>query len=71
MAENKIRVCKKCNEVKELILFQKIKKKDKYSYRHCCIECYKKNRKEYNKKNYEANKNRYKAKYYKYVKKTK
>jgi len=49
---NKIpfRVCKKCNIVKEIILFQKIIKKGIYSYRHTCIDCYKKHRKEYNNK---------------------
>lgn len=68
---NNIRVCKKCNQVKKLILFQKLKKKDIYSYRHTCIECYKENRKKYNKKNYEENKERYKEKYYKYEPKKK
>jgi len=71
MTDKILRVCKNCNKVKEIVLFQKIKKKDIYSYRHTCIECYKEHRKEYNKRFYENNKERYKNKYYKYEKKLK
>jgi hypothetical protein len=71
VVENNIRVCKKCNEVKQLKLFQTIKKGDIYNYRHTCIVCYKKQRVLYNKKNYDKNKSIYKEKYYKYVKKEK
>lgn len=47
------RVCKKCNCVKDIELFQKTKNKTHLAYRHICIDCYKEYRKVANKKYYE------------------
>jgi len=51
------RVCRKCNELKNIEHFQSMKKQYKGDtntyYRYSCTECYKKYRREYYKKYYD------------------
>jgi len=57
----KFRVCKKCNSIKQVHEFSKMKRTYKdteyISYRHTCDTCYKTQRKEYYKQYYKRKKN--------------
>jgi len=50
------RVCKKCDEVKDISEFSKGKSKGKSFIRFTCSNCEKKRRKEYNKEYYQCRK---------------
>ena len=49
------RICRKCNEIKDLSEFKNFQKKNKQlAMRYTCLKCFNINRKEYNKKYYDA-----------------
>lgn len=51
-----VRVCKKCEAVKDISEFSKGKSKGKAFIRFTCLECEKKRQKEYNKQYYQSRK---------------
>ncbi len=53
-----IRVCKQCNEVKNINLFPTNRNKGNITYRHRCKDCEKIMRREQNKKYYDSKKTR-------------
>ena len=58
--EQRIRVCKTCNEIKPLTEFPKNRNmnESELSRRHVCSSCYLEQKREVNKRNYEKNKQR-------------